>query len=133
MPPILSGSRICGRHYSKVNGFGGHKSPLILKFISGRQFILKNNGGHQFFMKKSGGRQKKQHFSADKIFGTNSRFRQFCPPKMFLGGFRRTKFFAGQNFRRQAKFLAILSAEFFSGFVMTFCSVTWVCMENITF
>ena len=25
----------------------------------------------------------RQNFSADKIFGTNSNFRQFCPPKMF--------------------------------------------------
>ena len=24
-----------------------------------------------------------QNFSVDKIFGTNSKFRQFCPPKEF--------------------------------------------------
>ena len=73
--------------------------------------------------------------SADKIFGTKSKFRQFCPTKFFLRffispynsqekfflhencinltcfRFQRTKYFGGQNFRQQVRFLAVLSAE----------------------
>ena len=42
--------------------------------------------------------------------------------KYFVGqNFRRTKFFGGQKFRREAKFSAILSAEFLSDKVPLFC------------
>ena len=70
-----------------------HKNTSYAKLTFGQKF-----GGQKFSADKTFGGQKfsadkifgGQKFSADKIDGTKSKFRQFCPPKMFV---RQTFFF----------------------------------------
>ena len=74
---------------------------------------------------------RRTKFSADKNFrrtkfsAPNQNFGSFVrrmSSRNIFGGqnFRRTKLFGGQNFRHQAKFSAVLSAEFLSNKVVIF-------------